>query len=510
MSLIKKLVISLAVALPSGALLSFCMPGDFWIGLAGAGLLLAVSIFLLLSAWQWAGGTKLLAWMVALAFILRLGVGVMMTLELPTWGFANSVELQHGYLFTDSFKRDQQSWDLAVSTQPLWAGVTEGFYADQYGGLLALSAALYRTLSPDTHRQILVLILGALFSALGIPFLYQAVRLRWSERTAALAAWLVVLYPDSVLFGASQMREPFITGLMCIAFWGFLIWKVNRRQALIALISSLVLMVFFSSLITLSLLGFLAVLFWAEYVAPVSKTWKRLGQVTLGVGVLIGLFLFWRWMSSASTWDIIVTMLGSGWVSKLVKDAGSLFRIPIVVVYGIAQPVLPAALVAINTRPVMYVIAVLRAAGWYLLAPLMVYGIFTLWTRKDIKERRLLVWVSIFSLLWITISAIRAGGDQWDNPRYRVNFILWLALLAAWGVEWAWQKRDFWLARWILVEFIFIGFFAHWYIGRYFRLWERMYFQNYVIWILALSALVLASGWLWDFLNKSFHIKLKS
>ena len=507
MPLIKKISLSLAVGLAGGAVLSAWMPGDYWTGLAGGGLLLALSVYCLLSAWKWAGGGRMLAWMIALAFILRLGVGVLMTVELPAWGFSGSVELQHGYLFTDSFKRDNQAWDLAISNQPLWAGVTEGFYADQYGGLLGVSAAIYRFLSPDAHRQALVLILGALFTALGIPFLYKAVRLRWSERTAAMTTWLVVLYPDSILFGASQMREPFITGLMCIAFWGFLAWKLNRRQALTAVLSSLAVMLFFSSLITFFLAGFLLVLFWAEYIAPLSQLGKRIGQVVLATGALAGLVWFWRWMSSASTYDIILTLLGSGWISKLVKDSGSLFRIPIVVVYGIAQPVLPAALVAINTRPVMYVIAVLRAAGWYLLAPLMVYGIFALWTKKGIKEQRLMVWISIFSLVWMTVSALRAGGDQWDNPRYRVNFILWLALLAGWGVDWAWQKRDAWLARWIVVEFIFIGYFAHWYIGRYFRLWNRMYFQYYVIWVLGLTALVLSSGWLWDYISRRMRKK---
>jgi hypothetical protein len=127
-----------------------------------------------------------------------------------------------------------------------------------------------------------------------------------------------------------------------------------------------------------------------------------------------------------------------------------------------------------------------------------VYAIYVLWTKKEIKDRSMLVWISIFALIWLVVSAVRAGGDQWDNPRYRVNFIIWLALLAAWGVDWAWQKRDAWLARWVLVEFIFIGFFSHWYIGRYFRLWNRWYFQYYVIWVLIWSALVLASGWLWD------------
>ena len=501
MSFVKRVIISLVSGVLGGALLSVFMPGNYWIGLAGAGVLLSVSVFFMLAVWQWAGGGRMLAWIMALAFILRLGLGVMFTLNLPAWGFANSVELQHGYLFTDSYKRDQQSWDLAVSAQPIWAGVAEGFYADQYGGLLTLSGALYRFLSPDAHRQNLILILGAFLTALGIPFLYQSVRLRWGERTAMLTAWLVALYPDSTLFGASQMREPYITGLMCIAFWGFLTWKSDWRRALMAMAASLAFMAFFSSLIAMTTLGFMLVLFWAEYNTPLSLKWKRVGWAVVGIGALVGLLLFWRWMSSASTWDTIVTLLGSGWVSKLVKDAGSFFRIPIVVVYGIAQPVLPAALVAVNTRPVMYVIAVLRAAGWYLLAPIMVYGIFALWTRRN-KDQSLLVWISIFSLIWMTISAIRAGGDQWDNPRYRVNFIPWMALLAAWGLDWAWQKHDFWLARWVLVEFIFIGYFSHWYIGRYFRLWDRMYFPLYVMWVLGWTVLVLGSGWVWDLTRK--------
>ena len=57
------------------------------------------------------------------------------------------------------------------------------------------------------------------------------------------------------------------------------------------------------------------------------------------------------------------------------------------------------------------------------------------------------------------------------------------------------------------MEFIFTGFFAHWYIGRYFRLWERMYFQYYVIWVLGLSLLVLTSGWLWDFASRYYRKK---
>ena len=502
MKQIKKISISIMGGLLLGLVLMPVMPGNMWISLAGSTLLLSISIYLMWSVWDWAGRGKVLAWLVVLAFVLRLGLGILFTLEMPWWGFYGSEEHQHGYIFTDSYNRDQQAWDLAISTQPIWAGVAEGFYADQYGGLLTISAAIYRLLSPDAHRQILILILGALFTALGIPFLFSALRDRWGNRIALITSWIVVLYPDSVLFGASQMREPFIIGLTCIILWALFQWQKDRRLSAVVMGVGLLIVLIFSYMIALALLFLLMVLFWQENLAPKSVWWKRAGWMGLILGVLAGTLLLWRWMNSAATWDIIVTMLGSGWVTKIIKEAGSMFRFPIVVVYGISQPVLPAALVSINTKPVMYVVAVMRSLGWYLLAPVLIYSIYTLWTNRKVPDKKIWVWISIFSLVWLVVSALRAGGDQWDNPRYRVNFIVFLGLLAAWGLDWVWQKRDFWLARWMIVEFIFVGFFLHWYLGRYFRFWNRMFFQEYVVWILGLSALVLASGWVWELIIK--------
>ena len=37
-------------------------------------------------------------------------------------------------------------------------------------------------------------------------------------------------------------------------------------------------------------------------------------------------------------------------------------------------------------------------------------------------ERRVWSWLAAFSWVWILVCAIRAGGDQWDNPRYRLIF----------------------------------------------------------------------------------------
>ena len=80
------------------------------------------------------------------------GVGVATTVLLPDNGF-DTEQQNAGYLFYDAYRRDLQGWDLAVSDQPLWASFREEFTTDQYAtGLLSLSAAVYRYLSPDAHR----------------------------------------------------------------------------------------------------------------------------------------------------------------------------------------------------------------------------------------------------------------------------------------------------------------------------------------------------------------------
>jgi drug/metabolite transporter (DMT)-like permease len=95
-------------------------------------------------------------------------------------------------------------------------------------------------------------------------------------------------------------------------------------------------------------------------------------------------------------------------------------------------------------------------------------------------------------------SALRAGGDQWDNPRYRAIFILWFALLAAWGWCNAREKHDPWLWRWVGVEVVFLGFFMAWYYIRYYSGLPHMSFFSMVGWIIGLSVLVILGGWLWD------------
>lgn len=491
-----RMVFSALAGLLVGAGVASLNPGSFWAGWLASSVLLTLVFLALLSAWKWAGGGKALAWMVIVAFILRLGVGVATTVLLPQVGF-DTPQQKAGYLFYDAYRRDLQAWDLAQSDQPLWASFRDEFATDQYGGLLSLSAGVYRYLSADQHRPMLILILAAFAAALGVPFLWRTAATRWNLRLANLAAWIYVLYPDGVLFSASQMREPFLIGLISIAFWAVMNLEKSSRRKGWVLFFSMLAMAVISSRVAGMVAAVLVVIFWVEKLIPQSDSWRKIGWAALALGGAAMVFLSWDWLRNSSAWDILLTELGSGWVKKSIAEVGEQFRLPFVIVYGIAQPVLPAA-IAYPTLWIWKVIGIFRAAGWYLLIPFLFYSLFTVGKVKDLRERRILLWLMFFIAAWVVISSVRAGGDQWDNPRYRMIFIPWMAILAAWSAQWAWEHRDVWLARWLLVEGIFLYYFTNWYFSRYFLVWRRLPFWQNVIRIVVLSAIVLGSGWLWD------------
>jgi hypothetical protein len=495
MPVIKRLLFSLAIALPLALLLGWLSPGVFWHSLLAFTGLAWVSAFFLLTAWTWAGKTKILAWMILLAFFLRLGVGIALQKGLPVFGFDQEVQ-QSGYVFRDAFERDMAAWNLAGSNDPLWVSFQSEIKADQYGGLLSLSALLYRYLSPDAHRTSLVLVLGAFMAALAIPFFWIGIRQRWSQGLASLAAWILLLYPDGILFGSSQMREPFILGFSAIAFWAVVTWKGWDRKRLLIFSASGIGMLLISSRIALAILAFLLVWFMIEQMLPRYRGSKWLLWLAAGGISLLMIAGSLGWFLTTTRFDMLITEQSSGWLQKIITEAGPIFRVPIIIIYGLAQPVLPAA-IADPTLWIWKVIVIARAAGWYAIAPLLVYGIFTSAKAKHGRDRNIFLWIGGFLLLWLIISSARAGGDAWDNPRYRANFLPWIALISAWGVQWAIEKKDAWLGRWVLVEVIFLGFFTQWYLSRYFRVWGRMSFWQTVACIIGLSALVLTSGWWW-------------
>lgn len=494
-------IISLITGLLIGAGTSLASPGQFLNGLWGAALIAAVSVYLLLIAWRWAGGGRGMAVMLALAYLLRLGSGIGLALMLPEYGYDEPTQ-NAGYVFYDAAQRDRQAWELAQSNQVLEAATGAEYVTDQYGGLLALSAGVYAALSPDAHRPLFIVLLAAFAGAVGVPFIYMALRKRFGDGAAWLAAGVFAFYPNSILLGASQMREPFLLSLAAIGLWCVTQWQsADRRKVVIIGLLAMAFMAWISSRVMLPVAGVLAVWFWLEhYVDRLPEKWRIISWILLAAAGLVFAVYGWRWVSGTAVFDTRMTEYNSGRIQTAIEELGVDLRVPFIIGYGLTQPVLPAAL-ADPAIPLWRVTSSLLAAGWYAVAPFLIFALFALWREPDAVKRRLLAWSTLACVVWVLISSARAGGDQWDNPRYRTIFLPWLALICAWGWDYARRAKNPWLWRILAVEGIFLAFFLSWYLSRYYNLVSRMPFNAMLLWITALSLLVLAGGAVWDWVR---------
>ncbi len=494
------LAVIAGVSLLLGFLVQRLLPvGNFWLGFLGTTLVIFISGAALFLAWRAAGAGKALAAMMLAAFVVRLVLGVFLAWGLPRFGYAER-EQQAGFVFADAFRRENEAWALVGEETSLLKAFSDDFGTDQYGGMLIFSALVYRIFSPDAHRPVLVSILAAAVFALSIPFIVAALK-RWiGPRVAALAGWILALYPEGVLLGAAQMREPFLILFFAMAFWAVSCWlertRVKRALAVFALAAAGMLV--FSFRVALPLLGVLLVWVWLEESTRMEKPWLRIaGWAAVAVGLVALFFAFQYWIDAVLHWDTLQTILQSGRVQFELESVPAWLHFPFIAVYGLFQPVLPAAIV--DPAPWIWRgLGIFRALGWYALLPFLLVTIFTVWRAKKASERRLLILMMLFVWLWVGIASARGGGDQWDNPRYRTILLPWMAGLAAWAIQFARAHRNRWLPRWLAVEGVFLLFFTEWYISRYYPVIPRLDFWVMIALILGISGAILLGGWLWD------------
>ena len=478
-------------------------PGSIWVGWAGASVLLLAAGFGLYFAWRWAGGTRTLAWQTGLAFALRLGVGVLLLVLLPLAGFKDNPVNQAGYSYSDAFNRDNQAWTLAQSDQSLGAAFSQEFSADQYGGMLSLSATLYRTLSPDAHRQWLILIVTAFVSALGVPFLFKALALYFSPAVAGLAVWIYALYPESVLLGGAQMRDPILIGLGSILLWAASDWRrLKWKSAALAVILT-ALMASFSWLVALPVAGIILVWWWVDFSGDLTrKQWRWLGWIAIGVLGAAALAGMAAWLRESAIWDSVLTVQNSGKIQVLYERMPVFLRSPFLLVYGLLQPVLPAAIFDASV-PIWSAISIIRSIGWYALLPLLVYGLPAFFHEERGVKRGQAAWALLAFTAWAALSSFRAGGDLWDNPRYRTLLLPFLALAAAWAWTHGRIRKDAWLTRIYFCEAAFLAAFSVWYAGRSIQAFPKTSFEETLGIILVAWVVIFISGWVADALKNA-------
>jgi hypothetical protein len=413
--------------------------------------------------------------------ILRLGVGIIWFIVLPLWGHGTEGELA-GYVMSDAYRRDTTAWTLAQSEKSLFSAFTDYRLADQYGGLLFFSSAIYRYLGGGTHIPLLIVVLTASFSALSILFTWIFTRRVWGEQVAKIASWVLFIYPEAVLFGSSQMREAFVMSLVGMALFGLVLyWQDRKWQGIAWMVGALLISLPISLLFAVMLLGILIAMVLVVNQGQVLKNWILWG--VLGGLLLVGVIGIWllgdrlypegasnpwelinHWLVFAARWEVRTTAISSGWFGKILARSPEWMHIWIVLGYGTVQPFLPAALIATGNWT-WRLIAIWRAFGWTFLLGLLLVAPFR--AGRKIKQAYIAAGVSLIVWLGILLSAYRGGGDQWDNPRYRVAFIVLQASLAAW--VWVEQKRspDPWLRRFLVGLGLVFAWFVPWYLRRY-------------------------------------------
>jgi hypothetical protein len=435
--------------------------------------------------WLWLTGGTGPRWLLAcvlVGLVMRAGVAVGLERGLPLFGYDEKVQ-KAGYVYFDAYKRDMDAWAISRTDQPLWQELTEPRASDQYGGMLLLSAAIYRTISSDAHRPLLISLLTGFVSTLGILFSWAFVVRTFGVKASTFAAWIVAIYPEGVLLSSSQMRDPFVMTSIAAAMLGYALYREGRVRAATATV-----LIAAACVLPISppyaLLTFAAPVLAAAWEGRVK--WQRTWAVALPAIVLVALLIFflvqaWMalrvggaapldtlerwWEDVGAQWRLNLLEEQSEWISNLFNILPAWGQPLFVVFYGVVQPLLPAA-IAYPGAAIWRAIAVWRSIGWYAILPFVLYApipAFRSGGRRSLQAY-------LVALFWLgaVVAAYRATLYQWDSPRYRAVLLTVQAATAAWAWVHAHEVRSPWLARSAGLLAIPTVALLAWYLGRYY------------------------------------------
>ncbi len=448
-------------------------------------LLLALAWRHVSGAWAVQGMPRALLAALLVGLSLRLVCGAVLYRALPEHGYETRYH-KAGFFFYDAFKRDTDAWAIARTDLPLTTGLLDPTRSDQYGGLLVLESLVYAGASGSVPRPLLQVGLTAFVSVLAILYTWAFGRQEFSERAAGIAAWIVALFPEAVLLATVPMREPYIAAALAMALFGYSAVRHGaRRPGLVALVAGIALGLMVSPPFAVLILAALGLGLLLE--AHVSRA-VRWGVVAGGLVLVLvaGALSVRGWRTTAVDGDrsflaVLSSRLamvpsfqierleqGSGWVAAIFDRTPDWTHPGLVIFYGVTQPLLPAALADNTSIPLMRGVAVWRAAGWFLLAIPLVYGMLAAATREGRRQRGV-PFLAIVTLLTTIVAAYWGGGDQWDNPRYRSAFLAAQAVFAAWAWLEARRRGSPWLVRvgWLMGGVTLC--LLTWYVGRYYQ-----------------------------------------
>jgi hypothetical protein len=456
---------------------------------------LAIASILLLGLWLLIRDESPPKWLfslVIIAAILRISLGLLWFKTLPILGHGTPAE-KAGYIMADASARDQAAWKLAQSNKSLWKAFRNNRTVDQYGGMLFLSAAIYRGLGTHQHNPIQMVVLCAAFSSSTIFFLWGFAKRAWDKDVANLAAMLIAFYPEAMLLGSSQMREAFTIPLTSAAFYGLIRYQQRRDlKSVSMIIVSLLLFIPFSPPFAALLMGILVITaiassirfandltkkstFWIIFsilfILILAGVWITLKQFT-PEGMNNPIHMINWWLRKSASLQAYLSKHASGWIQEIFKNTPTWTHMPMLLAYGVVQPFLPAAIVVGSHAPIWRWITLWRSIGWSFMLIFLVYAPVLTLRKKDnnIRLVRILLLIVWFIIL---LAAFRGGSDMWDNPRYRATFSSLQIVLVAWTLIELRRSSDPWFWRAIIVGVAIMGWFIPWYLQRYYSIgWQ--------------------------------------
>ena len=489
----------LGISIGFGMIIAAFSPREFLAGFWRSALFCLILVSITTAAiWNLKPG-RIIVVIAAVAFLVRITVGIGLYLALPALGYDTDVQ-NAGYSYSDAFIRDQGSYSKAFPEKISNVDISEIFIADQYGGLSMISTAVYRLFSADAHRPLLMVCFSAFAFGLAVLFAWKAIQLEWGSKVALIAAIFLAAYPEGIMLGSSQMREPILIALASISFWAIVLFKQGVRQISVYLLFGIATLLACwvsipAGLVILMVeVGFLMV----DWITRENdKKRKRLKSSIFVIFLIAVVFAGWAWLKNTLYYDAYLTETESGMVASIVDIIGTRWRIPFVLLYGLIQPVLPAALVY-QSLPVWKGIAIFRAVGWYFVIPFLLYGIGAIWKDARKNQNWGLLWLTLLMLVWVVVSSTRAGGDQWDNPRYRAIFLPWLALIIGWVWQHLHETLTAWFWRIVFLESAFVLLFTNWYLNRVFAIGLPISINILLIVYCVLVVIVIGAGVFWD------------
>lgn len=446
----------------------------------------ALCAALVAGAWRWLGrpvaGRELGA-ALAVALALRLIVSLSLPHLLPAYG---NPEEHHraGFFLPDAWDRDRHTWRLHRSGQPLWTAFSDPARSDQYGGLLFLGALSYRLFSPEEHRQVLPALPGLTVSALGVLFVWHFAA-GFNRRAARFAAWVMALHPEAVLLAAGLMREPFLITAVAAAFAGYVRAREgDLRSGLPMALVGVGLTVWISPPYAVLLLGLAGLAWiWEGRRAPRASAVVLAGMGALALVMVVLTARAWTgsgaagggsplevigsWLTEGARYELSKQFAASGWVQEIFRRTPEWTWFPLATLNGLVQPFLPATLLDRTVIPLMRVILIARALGWFVLLPFLLYAPLAAFGQAG--WRGLPTFLSLAVWGTATLAAYRLAGDQWDSVRARTVFLALQAALAGWAWSSALARRSPWLRRTAVLVAGPTLVFMHWYAGRHYQ-----------------------------------------